>query len=707
MKKKYRQLKSVPRSRRKSGLGRYFVGVSLLALGAHATRAADALTPEQWFEGGTNSYNNWIELGTGGFWPTGNQNQAAQGQQFGSGVFGGIQDLHYQTDVAKKTTFTLDGRSIFDEHDYNVGLGLTKEDFYFVHFNAEGFRTWSSGNGGYLPDANLSYSLPGNAPALDRGLITFEAGLIKPDLPKITFKYQHWYRSGEEDSTLWGPVHDPASGNLYRVFPGLANLDESYDKFQLELAHHYKKVNYGAGASYQLGELNDNHQLTFYSQEPTQQFVTDQQNVSFDTLSTHAFADSWVKNNLFLSTAFMYSDLKNNFTGSRIYGDDFDVAYSPTYPGLGYGYYNLQGDAHQHQYIGNVNLMALPTKNFTITPSIRMQAEDWNASSSGTGTLGTDTQPFSDQSSRNTVDVTERLDLRYTGVTNWVFSAGGQWTEGQGNLNENGGLTQVNGIGPTNVVFATDDSRLFQKYFVNARWYPIRRASVDVGGYYKINTYSYNNTQDNTPNNGSTGNAYPGFIMYQGFQTWDGNIRLTLHPWNRVTTVSRYEYQYSKIWTEPAADSGLSEIDSSKMNSHIVGQNASWTPVNWLGLQAGFNWVFSSTETPASTYTQSVLNSQNNYWTVNFNSDFVLDSKTDLDIGYFYYWANDTQNPANGLPLGSGGKEHSLTAALVRRITRNLRWNLKYAYTHYDDFTSGGQYNYDAHLIFTSLQYRF
>jgi len=31
----------------------------------------EPLTPEQMFEGGTNAYSNWIDLGVGGFWPGG------------------------------------------------------------------------------------------------------------------------------------------------------------------------------------------------------------------------------------------------------------------------------------------------------------------------------------------------------------------------------------------------------------------------------------------------------------------------------------------------------------------------------------------------------------------------------------------------------------------------------------------------------------
>jgi hypothetical protein len=713
MKTKYRKSKSLRVGGRKPGFGRYLVGVSLIVFGAPAARAGDAITPAQSFEGGTNTYSNWIELSTGGMLTTGYANQAEQGQQLNSGLFGGISDLHYETDVAKKTTFTLDGHSIFDNHDYSVGLGLVREDFGFLRFNIENFRTWDSGTGGFVPSDGIAYSLPGGALTLDRGQISFEAGLTKPDLPQITFKYTHSYRNGEESSTLWGPVHDQ-NQNIYRPYPGIYNLDETSDAFQLDATHHYKEVNYGAGVSYETGNLNDAHLLTFFSGEPVQQRVTDQEGTSYDIFSTHAFAESWIKNNLFLSAGFMFANLDDTFTGSRIYGDDFDVAYSPTYPALGFGYTDLNGSAYEHQYIMNVNLLSLPTKTFTISPSIRVQQDCWNANSAGTGTMydpasnSSYQQDFTDNSGRDSLDVCERLDFRYTGVTNWVFNAGGQWTEGQGNLHENGGLTQINGIGPVPVQFATDDSRFFQKYLISARWYPVRHASLDIGGYYKNNTYNYNNTQDNTPNDLSTGNAYPGFILYQGFETWDGNARLTLRLPKNITLVSRYEYQYSTINTRPDPVSGLSQQETSQMNTQIIGQNASWTPLNWLGLQAGFNYVLSTTKTPASDYTQAVLNSQNNYWTVNFNSDFVLDDKTDLNVGYFYYRADDGQNGiVGGLPLGTDAQQNSVTASLTRRISKNLRLTLKYAFTDYSDYASAGAFSYDTHVIFASLQYRF
>src|SRR6185437_812668 len=105
--------------------------VSSAAAADPATNAPAASTPEltapQLFEGGTNSYTGWLDLSGGGFIAGGNKAQAQQQHQAPANAFGGIEDLHFQADVAKGTTFTLDGRSIFDNHDYDLSLGLSRE----------------------------------------------------------------------------------------------------------------------------------------------------------------------------------------------------------------------------------------------------------------------------------------------------------------------------------------------------------------------------------------------------------------------------------------------------------------------------------------------------------------------------------------------------------------------------------------------------
>ena len=699
---------------RRAWYRRCIVAAMLMACGASAradgtnTPAVKPLTPQQMYEGGKDTYTDWVELSTGGLMTSGGSTAQAQQQfQLSKGVFGGISDLHIQQEVAKKTTLTLDGHALFDQNDYKVILGLSREELGYVKFTASDFRTWYNGAGGYYPPTRLQYNLPNDALSVDRGEISVEAGLTLKDMPQAVFKYTHSYRDGDKSSTIWGPVHPNLTTTVAGVFPSIYSLNEKVDSYALDLTHHINTTDFGLGVRYDTASLADTQKETFWSGETQQRDVTNQQGTSYDMFNVHAFSETWLKKNLFFSTGYSFANLDDNFSGNRVYGDDFDVAYSPNNLN-GMGYTSLNGGAHKQEHVVNVNLMTIPLKNLTIVPSLRVQQDNWNANSTGMGTLSDfNPEPFTSNSDGESLDLRERLDIRYTGITNWVHYCGAELTEGNGDVNQTGGLNQVNGYGPPPIQCHTDDTRFFQKYFVGTRWYPYRRTSIDLGGYYKNNQYNYNNPLDSTYNGAGSPDRYPAYLTQQNFQTYDGNVRLTLRPAANIMLVSRYEYQWSTINTTPDAISGLNSSQSSTMTSQIIGQNASWSPWSRLCLQAGFNYVLSETKTPTSDYTQAVLNSQNNYWTVTFNSAVVLDDKTDLNLTYLYYQASDyNNNSADGLPLGAGAQEHTVTAGITRRINPHLRVNVKCAYSQYNDWASGGNNNTTAEMVYTSLQYR-
>jgi len=691
---------------------------AVLAISSTPVWAADTnsppMTPQQYFEGGTNTYSDWIELSAGGLLTHGDQGQAAEIQHLSPGAFGGIEDLHIQGSAFTNVNLTLDGHSIFDQHDYDLSLGLEHPDKWFLQFYFNNFRTWSDDLGGFYPPTGVAYRGPNDALALDRGEFSVKGGLTLEKMPAITFQYTHSYRDGEKSSTIWGPVHpNPPATTVSGLYPSIYDINETVDSFEVDAKQHVKATDLGLGLHYEHGNLNNALDETFYPSEPVQRDVTDRQKNTYDLLSVNASSETWLRKNLLLSAGGMFANLDNDFSGSRIYGDDFNAGYTP---GLnnGLGYYGLTGDSRLQEYVMDLNLLSIPSKTFTIIPAIRVQEENWDANSSGTGTfsdgsLGDATGPFNEQSSREVIDVCESVDLRYTAVTNWVFSAAGQWNQGDGNLKENGGIGPTNGFYPFGlppVNNETDDRRLFQKYSLGARWYPLRRLILDAGGYYKDDHYDYSFPVDNTPNNSA--NTYPGYLTMQSFQTYDGNVRVTWRPLQNVSLTTRYEYQLSTINTAPDPVSGQPELESSKMTSHIVAADVSWVPWSRLSLQAGFNYVLSETKTPASDVTAAILNAQNNYWTVNFSSGLVLDDRTDLDLDYFYYQADDYQdNSSAGLPLGAGARQQGVTATLTRRINPHLRLNLKYGYSCYDDALTGGNSNYESHLIFASLQYRF
>jgi hypothetical protein len=527
------------------------------------------------------------------------------------------------------------------------------------------------------------------------------------DKPNVTFKYSHLYRDGDKSSTIWGQTHPALIFPSVGLTPSVYDIDETRDIFQLDAKHHYKLTDFGAGVRYEIADLNNALKISQYPGEPPvgpaaqDRKITDRQDVSYDLFSAHAFSETWFKPDLMFSSGFMYTSMRSDFSGDRIYGNDFDVNYVPN-PGNGAGYNNLKGFSHENEYVLNANLLSVPLKTLTIVPSIRVQQKDWGASSQSELTLsGATTGPFGSDADGDSLDVRERIDARFSGITNWVLYASTEWTEGRGNLEEDGGIYLGSPI-----LRETDTTRFFQKYGLGAKWYPLRKLSLDFGGYYKNNNYDYDHDVDNTPNNG--GDAYPAFLVMQNFDTYDGYTRLTFRPLHNLTLVTRYEFQYSTVHTKPDSVTGLGEAESAKITSHILAQNVSWSPWSRLYLQLGFNYVLSETETPAADFTQAVLDAQNNYWTLNFNSGFVLDNKTDLNLGYTYYRAdNYDNNSAFGVPYGAGAEQHGVNVTLSRWLSAKVRLNLRYGFYHYVDDTFGGNYNYDAHLVYSSLEYRF
>jgi hypothetical protein len=103
-----------------------------------------------------------------------------------------------------------------------------------------------------------------------------------------------------------------------------------------------------------------------------------------------------------------------------------------------------------------------------------------------------------------------------------------------------------------------------------------------------------------------------------------------------------------------------------------------------------------------------VTKSRNGYWNVNTVIGWALDERTDLQAQYSYYQSNDfMDNSAVSTPYGDESREHGVTVTLNRMVTRRLRWTLKYGFFDYNDVASGLHNNYTAHMVYSSMQYRF
>jgi hypothetical protein len=660
-----------------------------------ATESPKAETPVE--------YDNWLDLSVGSFFVDGDKAQFQKRRGQPAGPFGGIEDFHWEMPVQKRGLFSVDGRGIFDNHDYLLKLQLSHPDKGYVQFGYREFRTWYDGSGGFFPGNGQWFSLYDDQMYMDRGQLWFEAGLRMPHKSELTFRYEHDFRHGEKDSTVWGDTSLTDGAGFRGIVPSFWSIDEQRDSFALDLKHKISKTDWGVGVRYELLD-NGNARNMRRQPESGDGFVTQRDKVETDLFNAHAFTETRFNEKVLLTSGYSFTTLDTDLGGSRIYGSDYEAIYDPG-SAFDTGFLNLSGGSQLKQYVFNLNLMWLLKDRLTLVPSVRVEHVDEDGFSSFLSTP--DETPYRNTNQRGFTDVSEALELRYTGVTNWVFYARGEWLEGQGNLQEQQNNTDPNA--PAVTLFRdTHNDRLTQKYLVGANWYPRRQLNLAAQYYHKVRQNDYSHRADSTPNIDS-GDRYPAYLTAQDFETDDVNVRATWRPLNNLTLVSRYDFQLSTVDTK--ADS-LAQIQSAEMTSHILSESISWSPLARLYLQGSVNYVLDHTETPANDLTggaaKLVPKSRNDYWNATATTGYALDNKTDLQAQYFYYRAdNYVDNSAVSQPYGAGAEAHGVTAALSRQITPRLRWTLKYAFFRNRDETSGGHNDFDGHGVYSSMQFRF
>jgi hypothetical protein len=708
-------------------------GVFANAQETNAVKTADETKPVESVMAEPGEFNNWAEFSFGNFFVNGDKAQFQQRTGLPGGAFGGVEDFHYESPFQKKGTFSIDGRGIFDNHDYDLRLGLTHPDKGFVRFGYREFHTYYDGSGGFFPGGtNHWFSLYDDDFHVDRGEVWFEAGLRIPEKPELTFRYSHEFRDGKKDSTIWGDTVRlglPGANNSRGIVPTFLAIDERRDSFALDAKHTISKTDFGLGLRYDRIDNDDSRnihrrpgELTGSVTAAADRFVTQRDEFEEDLLNAHAFTETRFNDRVLFTTGYSYTRLDTDVSGSRIYGADYDPIYDPLFARRQQrdeGFLDLRGGSQVDQYVMNVNLMFTPWENIAIVPSLRVEHQDQDGAVTlkQTSFNAPPARAATSEDLRNTrergfTDVSEQLELRYTGFTNWVLYARGEWLEGEGTLRERQADNDPDAEEPATAIIErdTDSDRFTQKYVTGVNWYPLRRMNMAAQYYYKIRENDYTHKVDLTTNAPPSGNRYPAFLTDHDFETHDLNFRVTVRPCINVTLVSRYDYQLSTIHTK--ADF-LADIESAEMTTHILSESISWTPWARLYLQGSLSYVLDQLETPANNFVGSETNnivpkSRNNYWNASALAGFALDDKTDLQTQYTYYRAdNYRDNSEFSVPYGADAEEHSVTATLSRQLTKKLRASLKYGFFSNRDVTSGGHNSYAAHLVYSSLQYRF
>ena len=700
-------------------------------------------------------YKNWIELTIGGLSTSGDAAQFKQEHRISGDVFGGIEDLHYETAVGKKGQFSIDGHAIADNHDYDVKLELSQPGLGYIRGGYTEFRNWYDGNGGFFPVNGQFFTPPDQEMELDRGEAWVELGLRMPKVPEITLHYSHLFRDGRKDSTIWGDttLTGLTVNPTRKIAPAFRDISETRDIFSLDILQNFGKTDVGLGMRYEHSEVDDSLQLErnagqlppLVAAPGAQRFITHTDRNDVDSYNGHVTTETRFSDSLWFTTAYSYSTLNSDISGTRIIGADYDSMYLDpilTLQSNDHGVLNLSGTSQVDEQVANLNLMWMPAKQLTVLTAFRYTREDKDSIATflDTNTIA-NTAPFtptnpqggfhrapvpvprSGDTAASFNNFAETLELRYAGITNWLFYVRGDWEEESGDVHEH----EI--VGPTDQgAMNKDTDLLMQKYTVGVNWYPT--AGVNVSGQYYHKRSEYDNDFKSElatpPVPGSERNQR---LLSQELDTDDANIRVTWRPkipakLGTIAFVTRYDYVLATIdgqWgISPAGTPGvgltgttLLSQQTAEITNHVISESVTWNPCARLYLQGNVSYVLNKTDTPADfnlipNTSPTITDFKNDYWTASASAGYALDQKTDLRVEYSYYRADDYDNNSLvALPYGMGATEHTASASISRQIARNVRLKVQYSYFNYTDETSGGHNNYEAHAVFTSLQFRF
>jgi hypothetical protein len=633
--------------------------------------------------------------------------------------FGGIENLYMEWLYGDDVTIKLEGRGIIDANDYLAKLRIEKPDGGYVSAGYREFRTWYDGTGGFFPQTSTIFSIFDENLKLDRGEAWFEAGVRAPDAPKLTFRYAHLTRDGKKSSTHWGETNSTGGAGVRSIVPAFWHIDEDRDVLDIDIEHVLLGTTIGGGFRYETTSLDDALNERRFPTEAADRLLTQHNKTDGDIYNLNAYTSTpLIDNKLVISTAYSYSDVKNDIGGSRIYGATYDAPFDPTFPGsqaLDSGFIDLDGTAEVEQHVGTVTIQGRPIETLQATAGFRVEqqdvtgASDWTATDVGFGGSPPPTTltALAAKSDADTTSFTESLELRYTGLANWVWFARGEWEQSDGDLNERQ-IQQA--TGSTDLERGTDIDLSGQKYVAGTTWYPLRRVNVAARYTYRLRDYDYDHGPDSTDNT-SGSNRYPAFITKLKTETHAGDVRITWRILDSLRATGRYDIAFTDYEQRAPV---FGDNEAAKVRTQAVGGNLSWSPTTASYLQGDFNYVNSYTENPeeedltgnAATVLSHRFN--NDYWTASVVSGLALSERTDLRGQYFFYKADNYENTwAARQPFGSDATEHGFSIGLAHQLTDEIRWRLAYAYFTNNEDLTGGRNDYDASLITTSFDFQF
>ncbi|HSH15987.1 MAG TPA: c-type cytochrome domain-containing protein, partial [Verrucomicrobiae bacterium] len=148
------------------------------------------------------------------------------------GWSGGVTEFRASGPLNEHTTFTLDGRVLFEQDNARLRFDVRRKDWGGFAGGVEIRRRWYDDSGGFHPSFTPPQFAVDEELALDFGRAWFDLYLDRAGWPEARLGYELQFRDGTESSTRWGTVTTPTRN----VYPNFREVDEHTHILKFDVA---------------------------------------------------------------------------------------------------------------------------------------------------------------------------------------------------------------------------------------------------------------------------------------------------------------------------------------------------------------------------------------------------------------------------------------------------------------------------------------
>jgi hypothetical protein len=638
----------------------------------------------------------------------GDNDKFRQVNWFSDGSTGGVEDFSLEEKMPDDVTLSMEGRAIFDEHDYRAKLSLTKEEVGFINFDFDQFRKYYDNTGGFfrrfqtIKSATLSREL-----AMDIGNFSVDAGLRMDKLPDVDLIYEREYRQGTKSRLSWTSVTDTGDlGSVARkIGPSWQANDEIVDSFEVKAEDQIRGFEWHTSQLWEYSReksMREEQQLATTGTASDLKIRDQYLEPRSDVITTVIGASKWfMKEKVFVGS---------NYRFSQIDSRELENIFEYNANGVLTNFSNAESvrDAHSdNHYVMNTWVQSLMTtlwEPFILSTKFKVESANRHSESAhpldnlpnsagGSVPNGTIDQIDVSENQAKIERYGESFSIRYNGIARVALYNEYEFQQERNNLYEDrqsisaGEVFNRQSIAHMHRGNGTLGAQIVP-------WDPFTVTAQFRLGEDEIH---YDNVRytDN-----STSGAKSVFVDGQIIDNEEFSTKITYRPCPWFQPSFRYKLQNRHYDTWGLSDDAQ-EVGT-KMDTSIYTWDAVIQPMTDLLFTVSFSIQDAFVLTPAQdspTPAQTPrFNSNVTNWLV--GAEYALKEDVVLTGAVQYTNAANFTDFSNfGLPLGADFRESEITVGLRWEPKKDITLEPKYSFYHYETNPDAAVGNYNANVL--------